>query len=599
MKRQFRMRVSAIVLAAVILAALVPAWFVGAEEAAWDGKAADGFASGTGAEDDPFLVKTAGQLKYFANLVNGGDDFAGKFVKLESDLVLNDVTHFDKWKKAPPKNNWVSIGTDKAPFSGNFDGGNHVLTGFYLNSLNQYQGLFGFMRNATVKNIRLENCYVRGSRATGSVVGISLATDGKDSLIENCFADGIVDSLGEQVFAIDGSGTLYGEACANNDGMLAGVVGCNEARDGGNAVVRGCYNKCSVSHNNGVAVAGVVGFSHGFNGGFATVADCRNEGELDIIIGWSGDAAGIVGRSYANDDGVSVVECCLNFGKVRINGGASPAGAGIVGRNVAGENGTVLVDRCCNMGIIASGRMAGGVVGINLIEGVGGARAMVSNSFNSGWVRGRTDSIGGVAGLNYVYDGKDSSSLLVNCYSIGRVDGETSGGVTGDCFAERGGKSEVRDCYYLAGSAKAAIGTRKTEGELIAVDVAEFTEEEMQKQASFEGFDFDAVWSIGEIEGYAYPVLQWMAEADFASVEDPEETSEESSEAVSEEESAAVSEASDSSEAGSGASEASEASGASGSGEENGSLTWLWVLLGVVVVGGGAAAAVGISKKKK
>ena len=52
---------------------------VASEADVWDGEAvADGFASGTGTEEDPFIINSAAQLVYFRNQVDAGVTFTGE-----------------------------------------------------------------------------------------------------------------------------------------------------------------------------------------------------------------------------------------------------------------------------------------------------------------------------------------------------------------------------------------------------------------------------------------------------------------------------------------------------------------------------------------
>ena len=56
----------------------------------WDGEAvAEGFASGEGTEEDPYIIETAAQLVYFRNQVDAGTTYEGKFIKLTTDIDLD------------------------------------------------------------------------------------------------------------------------------------------------------------------------------------------------------------------------------------------------------------------------------------------------------------------------------------------------------------------------------------------------------------------------------------------------------------------------------------------------------------------------------
>lgn len=70
---------------------------------------------GAGTQEDPYLIKTADDLVRLSTLVADGLSFVGEYFKMVADITLPA--------------SWEPIGKDLLkPFSGNFDGGNHLLT---------------------------------------------------------------------------------------------------------------------------------------------------------------------------------------------------------------------------------------------------------------------------------------------------------------------------------------------------------------------------------------------------------------------------------------------------------------------------------------
>lgn len=70
---------------------------------------------GTGTQEDPYLIKTADDLVRLGALVADGLSFVGEYFKMVADITLPA--------------SWEPIGKSLTkPFSGNFDGGNHLLT---------------------------------------------------------------------------------------------------------------------------------------------------------------------------------------------------------------------------------------------------------------------------------------------------------------------------------------------------------------------------------------------------------------------------------------------------------------------------------------
>ncbi len=138
----------------------------------WDCTSADGFASGSGTEEDPYIIESAEQLAYFRDLVDGGNTFAGKTVKLAADIDLDNKS-FDP----------IGFGYNIV-FSGTFDGGNHTIYNLYQNGWElgysygtQGGGLFASVKNATIKNLAISGAeIVMECVDMGTVVGYAQGT---------------------------------------------------------------------------------------------------------------------------------------------------------------------------------------------------------------------------------------------------------------------------------------------------------------------------------------------------------------------------------------------------------------------------------------
>jgi len=130
---------------------------------------------------DTFYIKDAGQLEFFAFLVNEGrDKFENKTVKLANDIDLSGIE------------NWTPIGANKVnnTFWGTFDGDGYVVKNLTINRPNdEYQGLFSFVSAATIKNLGVVDVSIIGGNACGGIAGYV-------GEIENCFATGTVSGSG-------------------------------------------------------------------------------------------------------------------------------------------------------------------------------------------------------------------------------------------------------------------------------------------------------------------------------------------------------------------------------------------------------------------
>jgi hypothetical protein len=132
--------------------------------------------------DGPYSISNAEQLKGLAQLVNAGNDFAGKTVKLTANITINSDASWGtySWANATDVPNaenleiWTPIGTSANPsqFKGTFDGNGYVVKGIYIPAIAANQGLFGYVgTGGAIKNVGLVSSYIKGGDPTGALVG--------------------------------------------------------------------------------------------------------------------------------------------------------------------------------------------------------------------------------------------------------------------------------------------------------------------------------------------------------------------------------------------------------------------------------------------
>lgn len=201
-----------------------------------------------------FELTTSSQLAGLAKLVNNGNSFSGKTIKLGADIDLNNQE-------------WIPIGTSDKSFSGSFDGQGHTISNLKITrdldnkANNCYLGLFGHA-TSEIKNFNVENVDITGSLHVG-VIGCS---NGK---INNVHVRGNINIKGYWYV-----GGILGNGYAN-------VIGCTVEGDG--------IETSSISITGGYA-GGIIGF-HG-EGNLVT-SDCLVR---DIaIIGADNGVGGISG----------------------------------------------------------------------------------------------------------------------------------------------------------------------------------------------------------------------------------------------------------------------------------------------------------------
>jgi hypothetical protein len=187
----------------------------------------------------------------------------GKTIKLGADISFAPKSR----SASVPPHYWKAIGSDKTPFKGTFDGAGFVVSGIHLYKTVENQGFFGWIDEATVKNLGLSELYVDAYNKVGGLVGCS-----RLSGIYNCYTTGEVKG-------------------GNN--WIGGLVGYN---DGG--WIEDSYSKCKVSGNS--FVGGLVGCSVGSQ--FAKITNCYSVGAVSAKTNFVG---GFVGHNTAGSKIVS------------------------------------------------------------------------------------------------------------------------------------------------------------------------------------------------------------------------------------------------------------------------------------------------------
>ena len=277
----------------------------------------------------------------------------------------------------------------------------------------------------------------------------------------------------------DGNGhtvTLAIETTAVNTGMFKALSGAH---------VSNVYTEGSVS-----STKNYVGTIAGEATGGAVIENCVNSAS---VTGSTGNAGGIVARTY---NGVTISNC-LNSGAV--TGSANRVG-GITGYNSAGE---VVIDGCVNTGSISgTNNQVGGITG-----NVSGGTTTISNSYNAGSVTGTgqySNMIGGFIGQSTKSGPTDN---LINCYNVGTVafDQSTNTNI-GALVGNKSNNGTVTNCYFLEGSAAAAVGGVTEEGAVSK------TAEEMQSDAFVADLNGEGDAFVKDTNSInnGYPVLAWQ-----------------------------------------------------------------------------------------
>lgn len=244
-----------------------------------------------GTKDAVYEISNAGQLYWFAGLVNGtlsgvAQNKSANAV-LTADIVVNaNVLKSDGTLNEGTFKEWTPIATSASPYTGIFDGQNHTISGLYFNQENSYDvGLFG-RNNGKIANAGILDSYFYGTSKVGGMCGNNYT-----GTISNCYNTGSVSGIGTAggVSGYNYTGSITN--CYNtgnvsgSSGFVGGVSGYN---DGG--TITNCYNTGS-----SVSGSGYVGGVNGRNQG--TITNCYN---TSSVSGKERYVGGVIGRNESN-----------------------------------------------------------------------------------------------------------------------------------------------------------------------------------------------------------------------------------------------------------------------------------------------------------
>lgn len=269
--------------------------------------AAEGTLIGSGTESDPYQIFDSGDLSAFRDKVNSGD--GSVCGKLMGNIVLNPGT-FDQTGTYIPEadeeaEQWMRIGSNAVPYTGTFDGNGFTISGLYINTESDNQGLFGWIQDgAVIKNLGVTDSFVKGNNFAGGVVGFA-----DECHIINCYHEGVVRGNNE-IGGIMGYNFGNVENCYNvgyvyGSSNVGGVSGDNYN------TIEGCYNTGAVSGFT------ITGGAIGYNYLEGVVENTYNTGEVSAESDFIGGVVGV------NDEGT--VKNTYNTGKV--SGGTYVGGA--------------------------------------------------------------------------------------------------------------------------------------------------------------------------------------------------------------------------------------------------------------------------------
>ncbi|MCL2796869.1 MAG: hypothetical protein FWD58_02280 [Firmicutes bacterium] len=434
-------------------------------------------AEGDGSESNPFIIATLEDLAQLKDEVNGGDDKAGVYYRLdlsesESDaLDVRGPDGYDNWSEP--------IGNESNPFCGFFDGGGYTVTGFEYESGNNiyapddylyeyefipYKGLFGYVgEGGEIDNLIVEYLIQKENDLTslsqevckehlyngeeffddkaGFYYRLEPEYDGE--YIEcNPYTSWTPIGLSEdKPFRgnFDGGGySIRNMKIEQKDWEYEDYTGLFGYIDGGSVKNLGLDSVYINLYDQFDYVGGIVGYANN-----AIISGCFIAGDQRSSIYTGGSfVGGIVG--YNN--GSSITDCYVS-GEVSIQADGNYGGGkyvgGIAGYNYHGNISGCFVGDPGNPDDyryidteVAGSENVGGIAGY--AEG-----GLIERCYTMGKVNGSGQFVGGITGFL-------SDASVADCYSFCDVTGgDDAGGIAGSVGGENG--ASVKNCY-AAGS---------------------------------------------------------------------------------------------------------------------------------------------------
>ncbi len=311
--------------------------------------------NGNGSKDEVYEISNAGQLYWFAGLVNGTLSGVTQNTSANAILTANitvnenllDSLQYDAEGNVSNGSDFISwtpiadwMGNRTTQYSGTFDGNNKTVSGLYFNGDSTCIGLFGSSESdGNIKNVGVVDSYFKGNDSVGGVCGNNAGT------ITNCYNAG-------NLTAIESSADIGGICGYNNGGTIAN-----------------CYNTGTVTATGSIAsVGGVCGCS------IAPISNCYNTGTVTATSSGA-DISDICGYYFG-----PVTNCYYLADTEDENGGKTAA------QFASGEI-AYLLSQGCSTGegdntVTYDGSIWGQTIGTDTYPTLGGAKVYKNATYN-------------------------------------------------------------------------------------------------------------------------------------------------------------------------------------------------------------------------
>ncbi len=416
---------------------------------------------GSGTEADPYRIYTAEDLQG-ANKIG--------YYKLMNDIDLTSWINENS-----PTKGWVPIGLNSNDAT-YIDGDNHKVTGLWINTTDDYTGLFSNYSSGEIKNLTVEVATgkkVKGGNYTGILIGRMA-----NGTITNCTVSGDVEGS-QYTGGIVGYADNTPMTNLKAEGQVAGTssVGGMAGYVGGASPIEQCSATSTITATGNAG--GLVGDSS------APISKSK----ADVTITVSGDnsnVGGLVGNTTGS------VQLSFASGTLNVTGAEANTG-GLIGY-VSGTT----VNNCYSTANVSGTQYSAGLVAYAL-------NTAIDKCYSKGDISGVNYGGGLVAQL----DGSGASlSNSVAANNILSLSAQSSWGsrVIG---GYKNGAPEPEDNNYALSTMQVSLnGVPQTKTDDPVEGIAK-TANELMGAATYQGieWDFSTIWGVDE--GEIYPYLLW------------------------------------------------------------------------------------------
>lgn len=220
---------------------------------AWDGKTKKQPQSNEGGV---YQISNGAELAWFADKVNA--EGGALNAELSNDIELGN---FD----------WTPIGGSSKKYSGVFNGAGHSVTEIYIDGTNTYQGLFGYLNDASISGIIVSGTVCGSKQYVGGLAGYVAGTSKIDRCANYCDVHGSTTYVGGLVgYLNSATATLtncYNAGIVSGTTNCGGVIGSNNA----NATIANIFNAGLVEGTTVGACVGGTTAKNNLTNAFTTV----------------------------------------------------------------------------------------------------------------------------------------------------------------------------------------------------------------------------------------------------------------------------------------------------------------------------------------